>query len=121
LCNGAKKVVEIAKAEEIKFVTDWYEAFLMIEFDCKTKLPLTIMAYGEHENKITMIGNEYVRIASLKLKVQNPESEFAGMEFVCTILEQHLKNGMFNQCKVKYNDNIWTVEECVRIIFLSNK
>jgi hypothetical protein len=91
-----------------------FEAYLMVEFDCKTGLPIGIDCYSEHEDEITMIGNEYVRIASVKLRVQSPDAAFGGCGAVYDMLLDQLHRGTYDACKITYKDQVWTVEELRR-------
>ena len=95
---------------------EYFEAFLMVEFDCKTNLPVSIACYSENEDEITMIGNEYVQIASLKFEVQTPNADFDGLEFLCNTLEDQLHKGVYNACRLEYKTKAWTVEQCVHTI-----
>jgi hypothetical protein len=81
----------------------------MVGFDCKTKLPESIHVYGESENEITMIGNEYICIASMDWNV-------CGADLLYRILETQLKQGVYDACSFTYAGKEWTVMECKRIV-----
>jgi hypothetical protein len=93
----------------------YIEAYLMVEFDCKTKLPESIHVYGESENEITMIGNEYIRIASMDWKVCGDNKDVCGLEMLCIFLEKQLKQGVYDLCSFDYKGTKWTVGECKKI------
>ncbi len=94
----------------------WFYAHLMVEFNLKTDLPVSIHVYSEDEDEITMIGNEYICIASMEWKCCKNKKDVSGFEILCKILESQLKEGLYNSCYFTYHDKQWTVEECKKHI-----
>ncbi len=92
--------------------TKYFNAYLMVEFSQKTKLPQRIGVYSESANTITTIGNEYVEIASLELKVCGDEKDIMGFHILVEILETQLKHGKYDDFCFNYKDKKWTIVQC---------
>lgn len=95
-----------------------YEAYLMVEFNSKTKLPESIDVFSESEDMITMIGNEYVQICNMKLQICNSSSENVGFECLSLLLLHQFKKGFYDECFFFFENKKWTVKECKEIITL---
>ena len=98
-----------------------YNAYLMVEFNDKTKLPESIRWYTESEYEITTLGiNEYVRIADMEWNVYNDEKEKDGLGILFDIVEEQLQQDTYDSCSFLYQGKKWTVEECKKLISLKS-
>jgi hypothetical protein len=86
------------------------EAFLMVEFDIKTSQPCSVSVYSESEQEITLIGNDYVRVASMTW--DHSLKDAWDFDLLHTILMTQLKKGLYDACKVTFQGKTWTVAEC---------
>ncbi len=90
-------------------------AYLMVEFDTKTQLPVSIDIYSESEHEITMIGNEYVKIASMKWHVADQKRKHHhGTLF--DILQKQYDDHIYDECVITYKCKNWTVLDCKKFI-----
>src|SRR5436190_1010328 len=94
-----------------------FEAYLMVEFDCETKNPNSIGVFSEHENEITMIGNEYVRVSSMLWEICNDEKDnIWGFDTLSKIMKDQLDKCLYDSCTITYNGEKWTIAECKKFI-----
>ncbi len=89
-----------------------FNAYLMVEFMQKTDLPRSIDVYSESEDEITMLGNNYVRIASMKWEICCDEKGVTGFDIIAKTLEIQFEKGLYDDCSFFYKGKKWTVQEC---------
>lgn len=85
-----------------------YEAYLMVEFNCKTKLPVSIDVYSEGQDSITMIGNEYICVKSIDCSEEKSDP----FHVLSVKLLQELNDGVYDSCVITFQGRNWSVKEC---------